>query len=124
MPERIQLRKRSKLPPNCVDVGPATPWANPFIIGGHRDGTTGECVAKYERLLQGVFELGSCCALEAQRRVYLHAQAHMKDLKGRDLGCSCPASRPCHAEVLLAVANQDQMPCRGLADGLAARPQT
>ena len=29
MPDRIQLRKRSKLPPNCVDVGPATPLGQP-----------------------------------------------------------------------------------------------
>ena len=27
------------------------------------------------------------------------------ELRGRDLACYCPLDRPCHADVLLAVAN-------------------
>ncbi|MDE2426745.1 MAG: DUF4326 domain-containing protein [Elusimicrobia bacterium] len=33
----------------------------------------------------------------------LHARLH--ELYGRDLACWCSASRPCHADVLLELAN-------------------
>lgn len=29
------------------------------------------------------------------------------ELRGRDLGCTCPLDGPCHADVLLRVANED-----------------
>jgi hypothetical protein len=29
-----------------------------------------------------------------------------RELRGRDLACYCPLDEPCHADVLLAVANQ------------------
>ena len=110
MPDRIQLRKRSKLPPNCVDVGPSTPWANPFIIGSHRDGKTEECVAKYARLLRGVPTIGSCCSTDAQRKLYQYAQAHLHELRGRDVACSCNTARVCHADELLRfVAEQERI---------------
>jgi len=30
------------------------------------------------------------------------------ELRGHDLGCTCPADSPCHADVLLSVANDTQ----------------
>jgi len=29
-----------------------------------------------------------------------------RELRGRDLACYCPLDRPCHADVLLAIANE------------------
>jgi hypothetical protein len=29
-----------------------------------------------------------------------------RELRGRDLACYCPLDEPCHADVLLAVANE------------------
>ena len=30
-----------------------------------------------------------------------------RDLRGRDLGCYCPRGLPCHADVLLALVNEE-----------------
>ena len=30
-----------------------------------------------------------------------------RDLRGRDLGCYCPLGLPCHADVLLALVNEE-----------------
>ena len=29
-----------------------------------------------------------------------------RELRGRDLACYCPLDQPCHADVLLAIANE------------------
>jgi hypothetical protein len=57
------------------------------------DGDRTACVTLYrEALLRGDL----ACAVTDVRR----------ELAGRDLACWCPAHEPCHADVLLEVANQ------------------
>lgn len=34
-------------------------------------------------------------------------QSHVKALRGHDLACFCPLNQPCHADVLLQLANED-----------------
>ena len=80
--KRIQ-RKRTKdwkMPPNTVYVGRPTKWGNPF---------TGEgAVEKYE----------------AHIKRYT-PKYWFEELKGKDLACWCPLDKPCHADVLLEIAN-------------------
>lgn len=72
-----------------VGRGNASPWGNPFREG--RDGTRDEVIAKYERWLKSKPEL----------------MAKLPQLRGKVLGCWC-APEPCHADVLLRLANEPQ----------------
>ena len=95
MPVRIQ-RKRTKdwrMPPGAVYVGRPTIWGNEYRVGEH--GTTEECVQKYREL-----QMNPSHAADISRR-YIQ-----QELRGKDLACWCPLDRPCHADVLLEIANK------------------
>jgi len=88
IPIRIQ-RKRIKgwvMPEDTVYVGRPTIWGNPYREGV--DGTIEECLIKYEQHLQGLL------AHDARVR-----------LKGKNLACFCSLDKPCHADILLKIAN-------------------
>jgi len=97
-PKRIQ-RKRTKgwrMAENCVYVGRPTRWGNPF--------TGDDAVARYWRVVipythgcdmpMHQFYLSECNIREIQR-----------ELRGKDLACWCSLDKPCHADVLLEIAN-------------------
>jgi hypothetical protein len=91
MPERFQRsrRKGARLPPDVVVVTRPTKWGNPHPLSLGR----AEAVRRYrDDLLAGRLRV----AVEDVRR----------ELRGRDLGCYCPRDEPCHADVLLAIANE------------------
>lgn len=80
--------KRSGSPDGSAYVGRPTQWGNPFEIG--KDGTREEVIAKYQE--------------------WLLAQPHLvrkakQILRGKNLVCWC-APLPCHADVLLKLANE------------------
>ena len=82
------LNKRvDQIPPDAIYVGRPSKWGNPFKIG--RDGTREEVVAMYRKYL-----------MKADEEV----KAHLEELRGKDLVCWC-APLPCHADVLLELAN-------------------
>lgn len=72
--------------------GPRAPW------GGWptREGAIRECVR--------LFDETEC---EYQLGRFTHADVHA-ELAGRDLACWCPLDSPCHADVLLELANGAQ----------------
>lgn len=104
-PRRIQ-RKRTKgwkMPDGVVYVGRGTRWGNPFRIGqpDADDCMTcsdaNEAVAKYRSELttfNGTVNFTGCTAEEIRQ-----------ELRGKDLACWCPLDQPCHADVLLEIAN-------------------
>lgn len=90
-PRRIQRRRTAgwRMPEGTVYVGRPTRWANP-----HRADPTPD----------------SRAAAVAHYRAWLADQpgliaAARRELVGRDLACWCPIGQPCHADVLLAIAN-------------------
>lgn len=89
-PKRIQ-RKRSKgwkMPENTVYVGRPTIWGNPF-----------KTAAEYRAWLngkQGIVDLG----------VKPDLLKSIGQLRGKNLACWCPLNKPCHADVLLELANR------------------
>ena len=88
MPERIQ-RKRTKgwkMPPNTVSVTRPGRYGNPFRVG--RDGTAQECVDKFREEMPDFAKL-----------------AYRQELRGKNLACFCDLDQPCHADVLLEIAN-------------------
>ena len=89
-PKRIQ-RQRTKgwrMPPNTVYVGRPTMWGNKFT---HRD--RAQAVAAYEDLWTNrvPYSMVEDCII--------------KYLRGKNLACWCPLDQPCHADVLLELAN-------------------
>lgn len=97
MPQRVQLRRAKgwRKPPGVVVVARPSRWGNPFRLGP--DGDRAAVVARYREALERG-ELGF--TVDDVRRV----------LRGRDLACWCPLDGPCHADVLLDVANAPGRP--------------
>jgi hypothetical protein len=104
MPVRIQ-RKRTKgwkAPEGAVYVGRPSEWGNPCAVGMYRGYTRENAVRDFQRYVEkdltvASFEIcfGPPPSLEAIRR----------ELRGKDLMCWCPLDQPCHADVLLRIAN-------------------
>lgn len=97
MPERIQrLRTKGWRMPDGVYVGRPTMWGNRWVVGvwsntlGRPVATVEECVELY--------------------RLHMWPEAHHRawvreNLRGKNLICWCRLDRPCHADVLLELAN-------------------
>lgn len=90
MPQRLQRsrRKRARLPAGVVVVTRPTKWGNPHPLDLGR----AEAVRRYrDDLLAG--------------RLTVTVDDAKRELRGYDLACYCPLDEPCHADVLLAIAN-------------------
>lgn len=100
MPKRIQ-RKRSKgwkMPANAVYVGRPTRYGNPFFVRDFAGGKKA-CVAFFRDHIRAL-------DLETGGEITRVARA---ELGGKDLVCWCPLDQPCHADVLLEVANDNSL---------------
>lgn len=86
----------------CVKVDRTTKWGNPFIVGEH--GTRAECVRLFEYLLGGLLCI-SANNCEAQQEYMTMARRDREQLRGKNLACWSPPDAPCHADVLLVMAN-------------------
>lgn len=106
MPIRIQLsRKRGwKMPPNTVKVDRSTKWGNPFL-------PTDVCVTESEVYTKGE-PIGLSGAVIAFRRIVekdlKNSPAKLKELRGKNLACWCALDQPCHADILLELANRTE----------------
>jgi Domain of unknown function (DUF4326) len=98
-PQRLQLSRKkgfrlqeasralNGLP--AVVVSRPSRWGNPYRMGV--DGDRTECVALFQ-LHWGMFEK-------------LNHRDIVRHLRGHNLACWCPLDQPCHAEILLKLAN-------------------
>ncbi|MFI6510075.1 DUF4326 domain-containing protein [Streptosporangium sp. NPDC050855] len=105
-PKRVQLRRTKdwRKPEGAVVVSRPSRWGNPFKIGEVFR------FAENDELIMGVVRNHEQ-AVDLFRR-YLAARPDLRDmiraeLAGRDLCCWCKPEDPCHADVLLAVANEE-----------------
>jgi len=105
-PIRVQLRrvKGWKMPPNTVSVARPTKWGNPFTFKAADDSghTRRGAVAAFQDWLSGNFWACGADQYEARRQAIL---ARLPELRGKNLACFCPLDQPCHADVLLEIAN-------------------
>lgn len=94
-PKRVQRSRLpgSRLPDGVVYVGRPTRWGNPFWVGSWRS------TKPEDGHVETVEE-----AVELFRR-RIAPWLPVQELRGRDLACWCPPDRPCHADVLLELAN-------------------
>lgn len=109
-PQRVQ-RKRSKgwrMPPNTVCVTRGTDFGNTFIVNPHvkpgsKSGVSYICVPTVEDAVE-CFELMVREDTPAMREFCAKIKA---ELRGKNLACFCPLTSPCHADVLLKIANEE-----------------
>ena|ERR1043165_1489480 len=108
-PKRIQ-RKRTKgwtMPPNTVYVGRPTKYGNPFPVDIYGD----EAISLYRRWLLGQMSVAEMSELSYYGDPRIGLSSMRRDVKpnhlrGKDLACWCKEGSPCHADILLELANQ------------------
>ncbi|HEY5037095.1 MAG TPA: DUF4326 domain-containing protein [Chthoniobacterales bacterium] len=94
-PHRIvrQRAKNWRMPENTIYVGRPSVWGNPYLVGSKMLGgkalTAAKAVALYRQHVDEVFD-----------RQTIRAR-----LGGKNLACWCALHQPCHADVLLDLAN-------------------
>lgn len=128
MVERIQLSRRKgwRMPPNTVMVSRPTKWGNPWPVdhegtaihcltmgldGGDKKDRAASAVDLYRRWLTGGKVNELVAAFLAIPPGPPPALRHIqRDLRGKNLACWCPLDGPCHADVLIELANQEPSP--------------
>jgi hypothetical protein len=88
-PVRIQLSRKKgwRMPENTVKVSRPGKWGNPFTV---EDYGRQIAVSNYRIRLHGLIDIGA---------------VDLAELRGKNLACFCPLDQPCHADVLLELAN-------------------
>ncbi|RIY00237.1 DUF4326 domain-containing protein [Aureimonas flava] len=100
-PERIQLKRTKgwRMPPGTVKVTRPGKWGNPFRVGNMDRrryipfDAHGAVERFVDKLVRGQLEI-----TEADVR---------RELAGKNLACWCKPGEPCHADILLQIANPD-----------------
>jgi len=93
-PRRIQCKrvKGWRMPANTIYVGRPAKWGNPLPISSFYNNDRRIAVDFYKAYMHN---------LKPFRQEELIAE-----LKGKNLACWCPLDQPCHADVLLEIANK------------------
>ena len=104
-PKRVQMSRQRPWRadnPDAVIVARPSKWGNPWTVG-----TT--VFIEHPRpagLYVLEFRVTSALAFEMYRQAFaLDADEIRSALAGRDLACWCKQGAPCHADVLLEIAN-------------------
>ncbi|MGX9346625.1 DUF4326 domain-containing protein [Microbacterium sp. KNMS] len=101
-PQRVQLSRRKgwRKPENTVVVARPSRWGNPWII--LLPGGRALAVQRFREMFTTDRE-----AHEAFR--YPNVEDIQAELAGKNLACWCPLDQPCHADVLLELANPQHL---------------
>lgn len=87
---KVLNKHRDPIPADAIYVGRPSVWGNPFKLG--RDGDRDTVIEKFRVWLENKPDIQA---------------AIRRELGGKDLVCFC-APQPCHADVLLAIANPSE----------------
>jgi hypothetical protein len=114
-PKRIQKKRTKgwKMPEGAVSVTRPGKWGNPFIVcptarPGARSGCFYVCVPTIKDAVD--------CFREMMAQSPIRTATAIAELRGKDLACWCRlydkdgGRVPCHADVLLEIANQERLP--------------
>ena len=96
-PHRVQLSRRKgwRMPENTVKVARPSPFGN------------------YAGPTKKDFEDDLAAMSNADRAFFMDK---VRELRGKNLACWCPLDQPCHADVLLELANRDERQKREAGD--------
>jgi hypothetical protein len=103
-PKRIQLSRTKgwRMPANTVKVDRSTKFGNPWTVKAAREAGHTGTDAELQALTVGLFADALSKGLPA---VADHLE-HIEELRGKNLACWCKPGTPCHADVLLEIANR------------------
>lgn len=120
MPERVQLSRRKgwRKPPNTVVVARPSKWGNPWRVSHEQCAYSDEGMLCWIVRIDGLGDHFSTqeraheYAVEVFREQLMHGllpalEAHLPELAGKNLACWCAPGLPCHADVLLELANAE-----------------
>lgn len=101
-PVRIQRRRMKgwRMPENTVSVCRPGKWGNPFLVGPER--TQREAVECFQAWLTTPH---ITAGIPEKKQAILDG---LESLRGKNLACWCKPGTPCHADVLLHLANKQQ----------------
>ncbi|HEV2071077.1 MAG TPA: DUF4326 domain-containing protein [Acidimicrobiales bacterium] len=130
-PKRIQLRRLKgwRMPDGAVSVARPSRWGNPWMIGlvvdrsisGVQHGAGAGMYAPDDVRMFELLEPEAPLSASEAVRLYRHdLEATLGEpddypdvvealgkLRGKDLACWCSLDQPCHADVLLELANAE-----------------
>jgi hypothetical protein len=118
-PKRVQMSRQHPWRadnPDAVIVARPSKWGNPFKVvrddddnwDVRHDGITFDYAASKEDALElaveiFALEIAPTASIDGiQYPLYVDIE---RELGGKDLACWCPLDQPCHADVLLVLAN-------------------
>ena len=99
MPKRVQMTRHKPWRqdnPDAVIVARPSKWGNRYKVGERFYTANGGCALVRDR----------AHAVELFTNSRDARRWDMAELRGKDLACWCPLDQPCHADVLLEVANR------------------
>ncbi|HEX3800219.1 MAG TPA: DUF4326 domain-containing protein [Verrucomicrobiae bacterium] len=106
-PSRIQLRRTKgwRMPPNTVKVDRTTPWGNP-----HRVVPADPLAGPLTTMMDAWHMCTTPEAAVNRFRIQIEHDPEFRvrirrELRGKNLACWCKPGAPCHADVLLKIAN-------------------
>lgn len=120
MPKRVRMTRAKPwrhLHPDAVIVDRRSHWGNCFAIGAPGVPDAETAVALFRAAIV-LCDYSNTCVAARPSLIVHHVMAAMpgpvprldeirRYLRGLDLACWCPLDAPCHADVLLELANKD-----------------
>lgn len=115
MPIRVQLKRTKgwKLPPNTVCVTRPGIFGNPFTVAGYLEVWNPKATPEEAR--EACVRFYKDWISEVMSGVWRHhakteaIRCAVPTLKGKNLACWCKEGDLCHADVLLEIANREQV---------------
>lgn len=107
-PQRIQRKRTAgwRMPEDVIYVGRGSKYGNPFRVAtpepqeGNAIYTPEKAVANFRTLVEYINN--NAHKFPENPLIYAHLR---RDLKGKTLACWCDTDQPCHADVLIELAN-------------------
>jgi hypothetical protein len=117
-PRRVQLSRKKgwRMPPNTVSVARPGRWGNPYPVIDYGLALSLRLFKETARGLWSPRNAELTLAVPATTTYQRHCdwltrhgrhpiEAARTELRGKNLACWCPLDQPCHADVLLEIAN-------------------
>jgi hypothetical protein len=112
-PHRVQLRRTKgwRMPPNTVSVARPGKFGNPFrILGEDGFALIVDAGGRSHNIDDPADQATNWHNVHAQAVALFRERAtdalpDLSPLRGKNLACWCPLDQPCHADVLLELAN-------------------
>jgi len=115
-PKRIQRRRTKgwRMPENTVSVTRPGKYGNPYVVGRTQGDAWG-----HEHDIKDAETAIKLFRYNLLNDVLLCNPDFLEPLRGKNLACFCPLDQPCHADVLLEIANSFIAIFKPISDDIA-----